>query len=56
MDVTISASYGGTIKTATLAVTPPPVTGTPAGTYDIVISGTTTGNLNHSTQVQLKVN
>ena len=56
MDVTISASYSGATKTATLTVTPAPVAGTPAGTYDIMISGTTSSSLNHSTEIQLKVN
>jgi hypothetical protein len=50
--VTISASYAGTTKTATLTVAPP---GTPAGTYTLTITGTS-GNLSHTTTVQVTVN
>jgi hypothetical protein len=51
--VTITASYGGTMKTASLTVNPP--AGTPAGTYTLTITGTS-GNLSHSTMVQVTVN
>ena len=50
--VTITASNGGATKTATLTVTPP---GTPAGTYTLTITGTSS-NLSHSTTVQVIVN
>lgn len=51
--VTITASYGGAMKTASLTVNPP--AGTPAGTYTLTITGTS-GNLSHSTMVQVTVN
>jgi uncharacterized membrane protein len=50
--VTITASYGGASKTATLTVTP---AGTPAGTYTLTVTGTS-GNLTHSSTVQVTVN
>jgi len=50
--VTISASYAGTTKTASLTVAPP---GTPAGTYTLTITGTS-GTVSHSTTVQVTVN
>ena len=51
--VTISASYAGATKTASLTVNPP--SGTPAGTYTLTITGTSAGNLTHSSTVQVTV-
>ncbi len=51
--VTISASYAGATKTASLTVNPP--SGTPAGTYTLTITGTSGGNLTHSSTVQVTV-
>jgi Subtilase family len=50
--VSISASYPGMTKAATLTVAPP---GTSAGTYTLTITGTS-GNLSHATTVQVTVN
>jgi uncharacterized membrane protein len=51
--VTITASYAGAMKTGSLTVNPP--SGTPAGTYTLTVTGTS-GNLTHSTTVQVTVN
>jgi hypothetical protein len=52
--VTITASYAGITKTASLTVTAASG-GTPAGVYMLTVTGTS-GNLNHSTSVQVTVN
>ncbi len=52
--VTISASYAGVTKTASLTVNPSSG-GTPAGTYTLTITGTSS-NLSHATTVQVTVN
>lgn len=51
--VTITASYAGATQTGSLTINPP--TGTPAGTYTLTVTGTS-GNLTHSTTVQVTVN
>ena len=53
--VTLSASYSGTTKTTTLTVTPAPAAGTPAGIYQITLTGTAPNNFSHATTVQLTV-
>jgi hypothetical protein len=50
--VTITATDAGVSKTATLNVTP---AGTPAATYTLTLTGSS-GNLSHSTTVQVTVN
>lgn len=51
---TITATLGSSTKTATLTVTPA-TGGTPAGTYTLTITGSS-GNLSHSSTVQVTVN
>ena len=51
--VTISGSYAGVTKSASLTVNPP--AGTPAGMYTLTVTGTS-GNLSHSTTIQVTVN
>ncbi len=56
---TITASYAGVSKTASLTVMPPASAGTPAGSYTLTITGTssgTSGNVSHVTTVQVVVN
>jgi hypothetical protein len=53
--VTITGSYGGVTKTAMLTVMPVSSGGTPAGTFWLKLIGTS-GNLSHSTTVQVIVN
>jgi Subtilase family len=53
--VTITGSYGGVTKTAMFTVMPVSSGGTPAGTYSLTLTGTS-GNLSHSTTVQVVVN
>jgi hypothetical protein len=56
---TITASYAGVSKTASLTVMPPAAAGTPAGSYTLTITGTSTGasgNVSRTTTVQVVVN
>ena len=52
--VAISGSYAGVTQTSSLTVIPPPPPGTPAGTYSLVITGSS-GNLSHNSTVTLIV-
>src|SRR5437867_6466370 len=57
--VTITAAYAGVTKTASLTVMPPAASGTPAGSYTLTITGTSTnssGNVSRTTTVQVVVN
>src|SRR5438445_5087888 len=53
--VTITASYAGVSKTASLTVMPPAAAGTPAGSYTLTVTGTSSG-VSRSTTVQVVVN
>jgi len=55
MPVTISASYAGVTRAASITVLPPPPPGTAAGSDTLTITGTA-GNLSHNTTVTLVVN
>src|SRR5207249_12189000 len=53
--VTITASYAGVSKTASLTIMPPATAGTPAGSYTLTVTGTSSG-VSRSTTVQVVVN
>jgi hypothetical protein len=52
--VNISASYAGVTQTGALSVTPA-LSGTPAGTYTLTVTGAA-GSLSHNSTVTLVVN
>jgi hypothetical protein len=53
--VTISGSYAGVTQTNSITVTPAPPPGTPAGSYNLTITGSA-GSLSHSATAGLVVN